>query len=297
VSSSRIYRGAIALASVALLMGIAVPAMGASKRAPKVGSPGYLYSQVPKAYKHGFTVAMQNAQPPEAYVTNGKVEGISPNLVRAIGVLLGVKIKIAPTTFENELLGLEAGRNAFVTDTNVTATREGIFKQFAYYNLDYEFLTLKTQKTIGAVSDLCGTTTGDETGDGAIPFIIAYSQNSCVAKGLAPITLVQQPTYGDLVLALASGQIASLTIPSDAGAYLLKQPASSSMQAGGFTYNKVEVGFSFPMTSKLVPVVVKAMKQLVKNGKYRKIMNSYGYGPRLQTTSFVVDPAPLTPTP
>ena len=254
--------------------------------------------QVPAPYRKGFSVAMQDAEPPEAYLNSSGTElGISPSLVRAISSVIGTPIHIVPTTFENELLGLKAGRYAFVTDTNVTSQREALYDQFAYYYDNYSFITVKGQPKLGnAISDLCGKTIGDETGDGAIPFIQAYS-TSCSKAGKKAITLTQEPTYSDLLLSMEGGRLDAVTVPTDTGHYMLTEKANKNLQMDGPTYNKVLVGMSFPKKSPLLPVIVAAMKVLVRNGTYKKIMLEYGYGPSLQTTDFAVNRTPLTPTP
>jgi polar amino acid transport system substrate-binding protein len=269
-----------------------------SSTTAKSNSSAPLHADVPSQFRNGFSVGVQDGTPPEAYLdSSGQPTGVSPALVREIGALLGVPITIDATTFENELLGLSAGRYPFVTDTNITAEREGLYQQLPYYYDDYSFIGLKSAPAIGSsISDLCGMSVADEVGDAAIPFIQAYSK-TCTQSGKKAITLVQVPSFGACLLALRSGRVQAVTSPVDFIHYEVSQPSASDLRVTGPEYNKVAVGLSFPKTSKLAAVVQKALTMLIKNGAYQKTMEQYGYGSDLQFTSVSLDPTPLTPTP
>ena len=253
-----------------------------------------LASQVPAKYKAGFTVAMQSSQPPEAYLESGQAEGISPALVRAISTLIGVPIKIDSTTFENELLGLSAGRYGFVTDTNVTTAREKIYDQVAYYTVEYRFITLTSSPPLGdSFSALCGKTVGDQVGDVSVPVIQQFSQSACIAKGQKPITITQLPSTSSAQLAMQSGRLEAVARPLDAAEYETTQPGGAGISVGGPRFLEGLVGASFPKGSGLTPVIASALTELVKNGTYQKIMNQYKYDSTVWVTKFTVNPTPL----
>jgi polar amino acid transport system substrate-binding protein len=253
-----------------------------------------LASQVPAKYRAGFTVAMQSSQPPEAYLQSGHAVGISPDLVRAISALIGVPIKIDSTTFENELLGVSAGRYGFVTDTNITTAREKIYDQFAYYETAYRFVTLSSSSALGnSFSNLCGKTIGDQVGDVSVPVIQQHSQTDCVAKGQKPITLVQAPSQSSALLAMQSGRVDAVARPLDSAEYASKQPGGAGTRIDGPYFLLGLVGASFPKGSGLTPVVINAMTKLVQNGTYQKIMTKYAYSSTVWVTSFKLNPTPL----
>ncbi len=268
-----------------------------SSKTPTSSSSAPLHSEVPSEYLSGFTVALQDGTPPEAYLNSaGQPEGISPNLVRQIASLLGVPIHIYATTFENELLGLEAGRDGFVTDTNITSQRERLYDQMPYYYVTYRFFELKSAPAIASsFSGLCGMSVADEVGDAEIPFIQSQSKSVCVASGKKPITLVEVPSFGASILALNSGRVQAVAGPVDFLTYESRQASGSGLQITGPSFDKVSVGLSFPKGSKLAPVVQKALTMLIQNGTYQKIMTEYGYGPDLQFTRITINPTPLTP--
>ena len=271
---------------------------GSSSTSSSSNSSAPLHSEVPSGYLGGFTVAMQDGTPPEAYLNSaGQPEGISADLVRQIAPLLGVPIHIAPTTFENELLGLTAGRYGFVTDTNITSEREHLYIQIPYYYDLYRFFALKSAPAIASsFSGLCGMSVADEVGDGDIPYIQTASKNVCAASGKKSITLVQVPSLGASLLALRSGRVQAVAGPTDFLTYESRQPGGSDLQITGPSFDKVSVGLSLPKGSKLAPVVQKALTMLIKNGTYQKILTEYGYGPDLQDTHVTINPTPLTPS-
>lgn len=253
-----------------------------------------LASQVPAKYRANFTVAMQSSQPPEAYLESGQAVGISAELVRAISKLIGVPIKIDSTTFENELLGVSAGRYGFVTDTNVTTTREKIYDQIAYYTTAYRFVRLSSSPSLGSsFSNLCGKTIGNQVGDVSVPIIQQRSKSECVAKGHKAIAQVQQPSQSSALLAMRSGRVDAVARPLDSAVYASKQPGGALTTIDGPRFLNGLVGASFPKGSDLAPVIISAMTELVKNGTYKKIMAKYGYDSSVQLTSFKLNPTPL----
>lgn len=269
----------------------------ASNSSPSTTGSGVdaaLASQVPAKYKSGFTVAMQSSQPPEAYLESGQAVGISPALVRAISKLIGVPIKIDSTTFENELLGVSAGRYGFVTDTNVTTAREKIYDQIAYYKTEYRFVTLSSGPPLGnSFSDLCGKTVGDQVGDVSVPVIQGYSQTDCVAKGKKPITILQEPSQASALLAMRSGRVYAVARPLDSAEYESKQPGGAGTQIDGPRFLEGLVGASFPKGSTLAPVIIKALQELIKNGTYQSIMTKYNYDSSVWVTDISLNPTPL----
>ena len=267
---------------------------GTSSASSSAGEDAALASQVPAKYKAGFTVAMQSSQPPEAYLASGQADGISPALVRAISTLIGVPIKIDSTTFENELLGLSAGRYGFVTDTNVTTAREKIYDQIAYYTVEYRFITLSSSPPLGnSFSDLCGKTIGDQVGDVSVPVIQQFSQSDCVAKSQKPITITQLPSTSSAQLAMQSGRLDAVARPLDAAEYETTQAGGAGIQVDGPRFLEGLVGASFPKGSGLTPVIVSALAELVKNGTYQKIMTQYKYDSTVWVTNFKENPTPL----
>jgi polar amino acid transport system substrate-binding protein len=300
--------GRLAALGVALCSAVALAACGSSGGKSAAGSNSNaatgssanvavdqtLAGKVPAKYKSGFTVAMQSSQPPEAYLENGQAVGISPDLVRAISKVIGVPIKIDSTTFENELLGVSAGRYGFVTDTNVTATREKKYDQFAYYITEYRFVRLSSSPSLGnSFSDLCGKTIGNQVGDVSVPIIEQYSKTYCTDKGKKAITQVQQPSQSSALLAMRSGRVDAVARPLDSAVYAAKQPGGAGTTIDGPDFLKGLVGASFPKGSELAPVIISAMAELVKNGTYQQIMQKHGYDSSVQVTSFKLNPTPL----
>lgn len=270
------------------------PSSSSSSASTSVALDQALASKVPAKYKSGFTVAMQSSQPPEAYLESGVAEGISPNLVRAISKLIGVPIKIDSTTFENELLGVSAGRYGFVTDTNVTTAREKIYDQFAYYKTEYRFVQLSSSPKLGdSFTSLCGKTIGDQVGDVSVPVIQQYSKTDCTSQGHPAITILQEPSQASALLAMQSGRCDAVARPLDSAVYESKQPGGAGTVIDGPSFLEGLVGASFPKGSALAPVIISAMNELVKNGTYAQIMAQYGYDSTVQVTSFTLNPTPL----
>lgn len=267
---------------------------GTSSSSSSPGEDAALASQVPAKYKAGFTVAMQSSQPPEAYLASGQAEGISPALVRAISTLIGVPIKIDSTTFENELLGLSAGRYGFVTDTNVTTAREKLYDQVAYYTVEYRFITLSSSPPLAdSFSALCGKTVGDQVGDVSVPVIQQFSKSDCTAKGQKAITITQLPSTSSAQLAMQSGRLDAVARPLDAAEYETTQAGGAGISVDGPRFLEGLVGASFPKGSGLTPVIASALTELMKNGTYQKIMTQYKYDSTVWVTNFTVNPTPL----
>jgi len=97
----------------------------------------------------------------------------------------------------------------------------------------------------------------------------------CAAAGLKAIKLQTYPTDGSRVLAVTNGRVEITGTNEDSMAYTIaSQKVPLELQK--FVYEPVEQTIVLPKGSKLGSAVQAAMKELVENGSYTKILKMWG---------------------
>jgi polar amino acid transport system substrate-binding protein len=128
--------------------------------------------------------------------------------------------------------------------------------------------------TIDKATDLCGHSVGVQAGSYFIDQIEAANAE-CAAARLDEIKLQTYPDDGARNLAITNGRIEVTATTQDALGYTIdSQNVPLEMQS--FVYEPLEQAIVIPDGSRLGPAVEAAMKEIVSNGTYDKILEKWG---------------------
>jgi polar amino acid transport system substrate-binding protein len=267
--------GAAALALV--LSGCSANASSDPSSSADASAP--LASAVPSEFKGGITVAMSTNNPPLSMQQAGQTVGEDPDLLDELSKVLGIKITKVPTSFENELLGLDQGKFDFVVQTDITKARLAKYDQLAQFKDGYTYVTTSDNKDIGKdASDVCGKTIATQTGANNTADLATQSA-TCEKDGKAAIKIVALPDVPSLYLAVASGRADAASAATSTLGYFLSSDQDKLGKKWRFTgpsYLEGKVGWTFPKGSKLIDAVQKGITYMMDKGTYQDVLTKWG---------------------
>ncbi len=112
------------------------------------------------------TVATDATYAPDEFVQGTKIVGMDPDLMNALGKVMGLKVTITNVTFDDIISGMVAGRYMIgASSFTDEKSREKSVNFVDYANVGESFYTLKSGGTnIKGISSICGLTVSVETG-------------------------------------------------------------------------------------------------------------------------------------
>jgi len=275
------------LAALAGLCALAVAACGGSSSkdestatpapAAASGAVAAVRDKVPAAIrdKGTLTVAADATYPPNEFIGNdGKtVEGMDPDLAKALAAVMGLKADVKNATFDSIIPGLAAhkfdlGMSSF-TDTK---EREQTVDFVTYYNAGTSFyVNADGGPDINGLADLCGKTVAVEKG--------TTQQNDAEAQskkcGSNKVKVLTFPDQNGANLALSSGRAQVGMADSPVADFQVKQ-SDGKFKLVGQPYGTAPYGIAMPKDTDMAPAVQAAMKAIIANGEYQKVLDKWG---------------------
>jgi polar amino acid transport system substrate-binding protein len=262
------------------------PAAGES---PAVGSGSYATTTwdlqpvdsvaklVPEEFKSKpISNGQYNDYPPQEFLEGQTLVGIQPDIVLALSEVMGVKIENASVgSFDSLIPGLSTGRyDMSSADFGVTKPRLEQVDFVSEFAIGTAFATktgspIKVEKT----TDLCGHSVGVIAGSYFVDQVNEASAE-CEKAGMEPIALQTYPTDGARVLAITNGRVEITAATVDAMAWVIKSE-SVPLTLQPLVYEPLEQGIALPNDSKLGPALQAAMKEIMNNGTYTKILEKW----------------------
>jgi polar amino acid transport system substrate-binding protein len=282
----------VGLAVLALVVGLAAGCGGSSKKVssttttaattatttstPAVNSK--VAAEVPAKFKSKTLIVAADATyaPNEFIGSNGKtVEGMDPDLGKALGDVMGLKFKFVNATFATIIPGLSSGKYGLgMSSFTDTKAREKVVDFVTYFSAGTSFYVKTGGPTIKSLADLCGHSVGVESG--TTQAMGATAQNSkCKAAGKPGVTVKVYPDQNAANLAISSGRQQVGMADSPVAAYIVKQ-SSGKFKLTGTPYNTAPYGIAIPKGNGMAKPIRDALKVLIANGTYRSILNKWG---------------------
>lgn len=221
--------------------------------------------------------AIYNDFPPEEFQENGQLVGIQPDITLALSEVMGVKVNNASVgTFDSIIPGISSGRYDMASaDFGVTKARLNQVDFVSEFAIGTGFATKSGSNiTINSASDLCGHSIGVVAGS---YFIDQVNQTSadCTKAGKAALSVQTYPDDGARILAITNGRTEITATSADAMAYIIKsQNVPLTLQK--FVYDPLEQGIALKNGSSLGPALQAAMKEIINDGTYGKILKKWG---------------------
>ncbi len=236
-------------------------------------------TDAPATSKRTLTVGTDASYPPIEFMgADGKtVEGMDADLAKAIGAKLGMEVDVEHATFDSILPGLttrkyDVGMSGF-TDTK---EREATVDFVTYFSAGTSFF-VKAQEggpVVNTLDDLCGRTLALQKGTAQVDDAEAQ-QKACAAAGQPAIKVMTFPDQPGANLAIISGRADVGMTDSPVAAYQAKQ-SGGKLVVVGEPYGSAPYGIALPKGSPLVKPMQGALKALIADGTYGRILAKYG---------------------
>lgn len=249
------------------------------KKDPKVAA------LVPAAIKQkGFvSAAMDATYPPDEFVAvNGTtIVGMDADFNAALGAVMGVKWKGINATFGTIIAGLGAGKfDAGNSSFTVTTAREKQVNFVTYFKAGEGFYVAKSSSLkLNGLMSLCGRTVSVEVGT-TEQTDAQSTVATCKKAHKTPDTVDSFSNQSEANLAIASGRAQIGFADSQVAGYIVSQ-AKGQFKLDGPAFGVAPYGFAFPKSSKLDSskldiATLAAVKDLMKDGIYKKILDKWG---------------------
>lgn len=267
--SKSIAAGLLALAVVAILA-----ATASAAKNPKIAA------EVPKAIaaKGTLTVASDATYAPMEFVAkNGKtVVGVDADLAKALGSVLGLKLKVVNATFDTIIPGLQSGKyDIGMSSFTDTKARQKVVDFVTYFSAGTSFYTKASGGTaVTGLASLCGLTVSVENGTTEQSDATAQSAK-CKKAGKKPVKVSAFPDQNSANLAISSGRAQVGMADSPVAAYIVKQ-SRGQFKLVGRSYGTAPYGIALPKRNGMTKPILAAVKLLMKNGTYKSILAKWG---------------------
>ena len=233
---------------------------------------------VPAAYKHiTLQVATDATYPPDEFMKGSKMVGFDIDLINALAATLGVKIHENSVTFDNILAGIKSGRyqigNSYFTDSKAREKTNNFVDYFQAGEGVYAKSSSKV--TFKGLKSFCGLTVAVETGTSELTDAQATAKTCPAGKKLTIRTFATQTSAN---LAVSSGQAAVGFVDSQVAGYIVAQ-SHGLFKLVGNAVNVAPYGIATantPNGKALALALQAALKVLVANGTYHKILTTWG---------------------
>ncbi|HST33029.1 MAG TPA: ABC transporter substrate-binding protein [Solirubrobacteraceae bacterium] len=239
-----------------------------------------LAAQVPAAIKSKGTlnVATEAQYAPNEFIASDghTVIGMDAELTDAIASKLGLKAKLINSDFETIIPGLAAGRyDLGVSSFTDTKEREKTVDFVDYFSAGISFYAKSSANPgVSTVTDLCGKTVAAEKGTVEAEEAEAQSKK-CTKEGKKAVTTLSFPGQNAVNLAVSSGRAELGMADSPVADYQVKQ-SEGGFKLIGKEYEVAPYGIAIPKTTGMTQPVLGALKAVIADGTYAKILAKWG---------------------
>jgi polar amino acid transport system substrate-binding protein len=244
------------------------------------GEVASIAAQVPAPIKSKGTlnVATEAQYAPNEFIApdGHTIIGMDADLMRALGEVMGLKVNLINANFETIIPGLAAGRyDLGISSFTDTKEREKTVDFVDYFSAGISFYA-KTSANPGVteLADLCGKTVAVEKGTVEQEEAEAQSKK-CGQEGKKSVTVLSFPGQNAVNLAVSSGRAELGMADSPVVAYQIKQ-SNGQFKLIGKSYEFAPYGIAVPKTSGMTTPILAALKELMANGTYLKILEKWG---------------------
>lgn len=288
----RVLWPTIAIASVALLAacsgtpsGSSTPAPGDSENdttetsADALPMDQALHDQLPEAIRTAGVIRVgidPTFAPMEFTDANNVIVGSDPELIEAMGEVLGVEIEYVTTKFAAIIPSLKSDRFEIGMNMGDYLKREAEADFLNFFLAKRAFLINSSADDIETVTDLCGLAVGMLQGTDAQDKV-DDANVLCADEGLDPITAQAYPTNNEAVLALGNGRIDASFSDTPSAGYAALQSDGKFKTTGTEVYDLPPYfGMLVNKESPLMGSLEGALNVVIDSGRYGEIFTKWG---------------------
>ncbi len=204
------------------------------------------------------------------------VVGMDPDLMKALGEVMGLKVNVVNATFDTIIPGLAAGKyDVGASSFTDTKERQKTVDFVTYFTAGVSFYGKASGgPEIKSIEELCGKTVSVEKGTTEEEEAKAQSEK-CTKAGKKSVTVLVFPDQNGANLAITSGRAELGMADSPVAAYAVKQ-SNGQLKLIGPTYGSAPYGIALPKGDGMAAPIQAAMKVLIANGTYMKILTKWG---------------------
>jgi polar amino acid transport system substrate-binding protein len=245
---------------------------------PAAGENAKIAAEVPAAIrkKGTLTVAADATYPPNEFIQGGRVVGMDADLAKALGQVMGLKVKVVNVTFDAIIPGLAAkkydlGMSSF-TDTK---EREKTVDFVSYYTVFTSFFVkAHGGPKINTIADLCGHKVAVEKGTTQQDDATKQGKK-CKSAGKPAVTVLVFPDQNGVNLALSSGRAEVDMADTPVADYVVGK-SNGQFKLAGSHYGPFPYGIAIPKGTGLDKPILDALKDLISKGSYQAILKRWG---------------------
>jgi len=228
--------------------------------------------------KGSVTVAMDATYAPDEFVAaNGTtIIGMDADFNSALGAVMGIKWKGVNATFDTIIVGLKSGKFEVGNSSfTVTAAREKQVNFVTYFKAgEGYYVASSSSLKLNGLKSLCGLAVSVETGT-TEQTDANNTVKTCNKAGKKPDTVLTFSTQTEANLAVSSGRAQVGFADSQVAGYIVQQ-SKGRFKLDGSAFEVAPYGFAFPKSSGLNKATLAAVKVLMKDGIYAKILHKWG---------------------
>jgi polar amino acid transport system substrate-binding protein len=272
----------------ALTLAVSLSACGSSSNNSSAGSGSTpaaaasvdpsLAAAVPSEIKSKGTISIGSDStyaPNEFLDTDGKtVIGMDVDLFNAVAAKLGLKTQWQSAKFDSIIPGVTSGKyNIGISSFTINSEREAQVTMVSYFTAGTQW----GQKPGGSVNPnaACGKSVAVQTATVQVDDLMSRSQK-CVAAGQPAIKIDQFQAQSDATAAVVSGKDDAMIADSPVVAYAVKQ-TNGQLTLLGNIYASAPYGYVLPKDQTAFgTTIATAVKQLMTDGTYNKILTKWG---------------------
>jgi polar amino acid transport system substrate-binding protein len=277
---------ALVLAIAALVAAGCGSSSSGGSAATKTETPGInvakdakIAAAVPKSIssKGTLTVATDATYPPDEYIApDGKtVIGMDADLAKAIGQVLGLKVEVKNATFDAIIPGLAANKyDLGMSSFTDTKEREATVDFVTYLTAGTSLYTKTEDSGVKSFEDLCGKSAAVEKGTIQADAITEQSKK-CKAAGKPEVDLQVLPDQNAANLAISSGRAEVGAADTPVAVYIAEQ-SKGQFKVVGQPVPPEPYGIAIPKDNGMAQPVLDALKAVIADGAYDKIIKYWG---------------------
>jgi polar amino acid transport system substrate-binding protein len=238
-----------------------------------------------------------NGTPPLSFRADDDktIIGVEPDLAQLVADVLGLKLELEATSWENLFLAVETGQYA-AGFSNITVTEERKDKyDFATYRADTIAFEVKSDATltVSGAKDIAGLKVGVSAGTNQEQILLRWDEQN-KAAGLKPAQFTYYQNTSDFYLALQSKRVDVYAGPNPTSAYHVAVAGETKIvgTVSGGGQVPAEIAAMTKKGNGLVEALNKALQAEISNGQYAEVLKRWNLTSEALPAS-LVNPAGL----
>ncbi|HEX3796283.1 MAG TPA: ABC transporter substrate-binding protein [Acidimicrobiales bacterium] len=262
------------------VIGVGSAGAGTSSTIPTVAESPSLAGAVPASIKSSGTlsVALDATYAPDEFVASdgSTVIGMDADLANAIGQVLNLKVTLTNATFATIIPALTSGKfDLGMSSFTDTKAREKQVNFVDYFSAgEGYYVSAKSHYHPNGLSALCGHSVSVESGTTEESDAQAQAK-ICKHKKKAAVKVLSFANQNSANLAVSSGRADVGFADSQIAQYIVAQ-SGGQFRSSGKAFETAPYGIAVPKGTTLNVSVQGALKVLIADGTYGKILKKWG---------------------